>query len=93
MPNAPLTTGLETPYLRQLAGNRKPNEYTDAEKSLMRLYSGAGGTKESKSTGGLTEFYTPYKIVNKMWEIAHAWSKKRRQHTGTLGGCRSHYGR
>ncbi len=60
-----------------LASNRKPNEYTDAEKSLMRLYSGAGGTKQAESTAGLTEFYTPYKIVDKMWELARALGLKK----------------
>ena len=60
-----------------LESNRKPSEYSDAEKSLMRLYSGAGGTKDSESTAGLTEFYTPYRIVYKMWEIARALGLKK----------------
>ena len=60
-----------------LASKRKPSEYSEAEKSLMRLYSGAGGTKDSESTAGLTEFYTPYKIVDKMWEIARALGLKK----------------
>ena len=60
-----------------LDSKRKPSEYSEAEKSLMRLYSGSGGTKESESTAGLTEFYTPYKIADKMWEIARALGLKK----------------
>ena len=60
-----------------LDSKRKPSEYSEAEKSLMRLYSGSGGTKDSESTAGLTEFYTPYKIVDKMWEIARTLGLKK----------------
>ena len=63
--------------LEILSKNKKLSEYTDAEKSLLRLYSGSGGTKDSESTAGLTEFYTPYKIVDKMWEIARVLGLKK----------------
>lgn len=52
---------------------RKPDgEITEVDKSILAQYEGAGGLDEKDRTnsGVLNEFYTPRKLVAKVWEIA-----------------------
>lgn len=49
--------------------------FTEADKALMRLYTGAGGKAKEGATGEglLYEFYTPEWLAIKMWELAYAY--------------------
>jgi hypothetical protein len=44
---------------------------TEADKDLLRQYEGAGGLNEAEKTthGTLYEFYTPQKVVDKVWTL------------------------
>jgi hypothetical protein len=47
-------------------------DYSENDKTLMMSYTGAGG-KESvgaEGAGLLNEYYTPFNVIDKMWEIA-----------------------
>ena len=49
-----------------------PDDYTQEERAMMSMYSGAGG-KESVGGDGvglLNEYYTPQIVIDKMWQIA-----------------------
>lgn len=43
--------------------------FTDSEKDILRAYAGLGGAGEG-GRGSLDEYYTPKKVVSKMWALA-----------------------
>lgn len=45
-----------------------PSEYTDAEKEILKKYSGYGGISKEEGRGALDEFYTPSKAVRFVWQ-------------------------
>ena len=56
---------------------QKPDsEITEADKSILAQYEGAGGIKEDNRTvsGILNEFYTPNNLVEKVWQIVDAYA-------------------
>ncbi|MDY0218835.1 MAG: SNF2-related protein [Candidatus Cloacimonas acidaminovorans] len=53
--------------IEKLVNSKK--EFTEAEKEALRQYEGSGGQKEGSGRGVLDEFYTPKKIVDKMWSL------------------------
>lgn len=59
----------------KLLESKKDNEMTDEDKALLRQYEGAGGLGEEKqdSKAVLSAFYTPTKVVNKMWDIVNKY--------------------
>lgn len=51
--------------------SKDPADYTQEERDLLSNYTGSGG-KESvgaEGVGLLSEYYTPQKLVNKLWDI------------------------
>lgn len=51
--------------------SKDPADYTQEERDLLSNYTGSGG-KESvgaEGAGLLSEYYTPQKLVNKLWDI------------------------
>jgi len=54
--------------------SKDQNDYTQEERDLLANYTGSGG-KESvgaKGKGLLNEYYTPQKLVNKLWDIVNS---------------------
>lgn len=51
-------------------------EITEADKTILAQYEGAGGLNEDNRTnnGILNEFYTPNNLVEKVWEIVDAYA-------------------
>jgi hypothetical protein len=56
---------------KKLLSEKSDNEMTEADKDLLRQYEGAGGLNEAERTthGTLYEFYTPQKVVDKVWSL------------------------
>ncbi|MCR4714274.1 MAG: Eco57I restriction-modification methylase domain-containing protein [Treponemataceae bacterium] len=54
---------------------KKDSEITDEDKAILAQYEGGGGTGESDRSADavLNEFYTPDKLIEKVWEIADAY--------------------
>lgn len=56
---------------------QKPDsEITEADKTILSQYEGAGGIKEDNRTvsGILNEFYTPNNLVEKVWQIVDTYA-------------------
>jgi hypothetical protein len=54
-----------------LLNSKSDNEMTDEDKVLLRQYEGAGGlgSEDASVHGTLYEFYTPWNVTKKVWEI------------------------
>lgn len=63
-----------------LLNSKTDEEMTEEDKELLRQYEGAGGIKEDDKTihGTLYEYYTPQKVVDKVWEIVNKYIGKGR---------------
>jgi len=50
-------------------------QFTDADKKLIKQYEGSGGQSKhgAKGEGVLYEFYTPDYIVDLMWDLARRY--------------------
>lgn len=75
-------TGKEILKIREqcekLLAEKKDDEFTEADKALLRLYSGAGGTNKKDATAAevLNEYYTPYDVINKVWELVDKYNPR-----------------
>lgn len=45
------------------------DEFTEAEKNILRQYEGSGGQKEGEGRGLLDEYYTPKVVIDKVWKL------------------------
>lgn len=45
------------------------DEFTEAEKNILRQYEGSGGQKDGAGRGVLDEYYTPKPIIDKIWKL------------------------
>lgn len=54
-----------------LLETKKDEEFTEEDKKLLAQYEGAGGLGEenSSASGTLYEYYTPQKVVDKVWQL------------------------
>ena len=58
---------------------KKPdNEITEEEKDILRQYAGAGGLgdKDIDDTRVLNEFYTPFNVINKVWQLVDKYDPR-----------------
>lgn len=64
--------------VRELLNSKKDDEFTEADKALLRQYEGAGGLGENDASisGTLYEYYTPQNVVNKVWELVDKYNPK-----------------
>jgi hypothetical protein len=65
--------------VKKLLAEKKDDEFTDADKELLRQYEGGGGLAEKGASthGTLYEFYTPKKVVDKVWELVDKYNFRR----------------
>jgi len=59
---------------------KKPdNEITEADKAVLAQYVGAGGTGEEGASvsGTLYEYYTPQKVIDKVWQLVDKYMPDR----------------
>jgi hypothetical protein len=59
-----------------LLNSKSDSEMTEEDKNLLRQYEGAGGLgdKDASVHGTLYEYYTPAKVVNKVWDIVNKYA-------------------
>lgn len=64
--------------VKELLNSKKDDEFTEADKALLRQYEGAGGLGENDASvsGTLYEYYTPQNVVNKVWELVDKYNPK-----------------
>ncbi|MDR2702173.1 MAG: N-6 DNA methylase [Spirochaetaceae bacterium] len=64
--------------IKKLLAEKTDSEITEADKELLRQYEGGGGLAEKGATdhGTLYEFYTPTKVVNKVWELVDKYNPR-----------------
>jgi hypothetical protein len=64
--------------IKKLLAEKSDGEMTDADKELLRQYEGGGGLAEKDATthGTLYEFYTPQKVVDKVWAIVDKYNPR-----------------
>lgn len=58
---------------------KKPdNEITEEEKNILRQYAGAGGTgaEDVNDTRVLNEYYTPFNVINKVWQLVDKYDPR-----------------
>lgn len=57
---------------------KSDDEITESDKEILRQYVGAGGTdeKDASNSGVLYEFYTPYNVINKIWQLVDKYNPK-----------------
>ena len=62
--------------VKKLLSEKKDSEFTEADKELLRQYEGSGGLAEKGASthGTLYEFYTPQKVVDKVWAIVDKYN-------------------
>ena len=55
----------------ELLSTKKDDEFTEEDKKILAQYEGAGGLGEenSSASGTLYEYYTPQKVVDKVWQL------------------------
>ena len=60
----------------KLLASKTDAEMTGEDKALLRRYEGAGGLgdEDAGAHGTLYEFYTPAKVVNKVWDIVNKYA-------------------
>lgn len=56
--------------------NDKPESWSTDEITFIKNYSGYGGLEEVEGKGSLYEFYTPDKVIEKMWGLAYKYGYK-----------------
>jgi len=61
--------GLNKKAKELLDSGKKPEDFTDEDIELLKSYSGMGGSGEA-GRGLLDEYYTPPKVIDKMWALA-----------------------
>ncbi len=61
---------------KKLLSEKTDSEMTEADKELLRQYEGGGGLaeKDASTHATLSEFYTPQKVVNKVWELVDKYN-------------------
>jgi uncharacterized protein YdcH (DUF465 family) len=64
--------------IKKLLSEKADNEFTDEDKELLRQYEGGGGLAEKGATthGTLYEFYTPQKVVDKVWSLVDKYNPR-----------------
>jgi N12 class adenine-specific DNA methylase len=64
--------------VKELLATKKDDEFTDADKAILRQYEGAGGLGEDNASvsGTLYEYYTPQTVVNKVWQLVDKYNPK-----------------
>jgi len=64
--------------VKKLLSEKKDDEFTEADKALLRQYEGGGGLAEKEATthGTLYEFYTPQKVVDKVWQLVDKYNSR-----------------
>jgi hypothetical protein len=64
--------------VKELLDQKTDVEMTEEDKALLRQYEGAGGLAEKGATthGTLYEFYTPQKVVDKVWSLVDKYNPK-----------------
>lgn len=64
--------------VKNLLASKKDDEFTEADKAILRQYEGAGGLNEVDATnaGVLNEYYTPMSVVNKVWELVDKYNPR-----------------
>jgi hypothetical protein len=67
--------GIREACLKLLA-EKADDQMSEVDKALLRGYEGAGGLGEdgASANGTLYEFYTPQKVVNKVWDIVNKYA-------------------
>jgi hypothetical protein len=62
--------------VKKLLAEKSDTQMTEEDKTLLRQYEGAGGlAEEGASTHGtLYEFYTPQKVVDKVWSLVDKYN-------------------
>jgi hypothetical protein len=64
--------------IKKLLSEKKDGDFTEADKDLLRQYEGSGGLAEKGATdhGTLYEFYTPQKVVDKVWSLVDKYNPR-----------------
>ncbi|MDR0472138.1 MAG: SAM-dependent methyltransferase, partial [Treponema sp.] len=64
--------------VKKLLSEKTDSEMTEADKQLLRQYEGGGGLAEKDATthGTLYEFYTPQKVVDKVWSLVDKYNPR-----------------
>ena len=64
--------------VKKLLAEKADDEFTEADKELLRQYEGGGGLAEKGATnhGTLYEFYTPQKVVDKVWALVDKYNPR-----------------
>jgi hypothetical protein len=64
--------------VKKLLSEKKDDEFTEADKALLRQYEGGGGLAEKEATthGTLYEFYTPQKVISKVWQLVDKYNPR-----------------
>ncbi|MDR2534945.1 MAG: N-6 DNA methylase [Treponema sp.] len=62
--------------VKELLASKTDSEMTESDKALLRQYEGAGGLAEKGASnhGTLYEFYTPQKVVDKVWSLVDKYN-------------------
>jgi hypothetical protein len=62
--------------VKKLLAEKKDDEFTEEDKELLRQYEGGGGLAEEGATlhGTLYEYYTPQKVVDKVWSLVDKYN-------------------
>jgi hypothetical protein len=63
--------------VKKLLAGKSDGEMTEEDKTLLRQYEGAGGLAEENASahGILYEFYTPQKVIDKVWSLVDKYDK------------------
>jgi hypothetical protein len=64
--------------VKKLLAEKSDSEMTEEDKVLLRQYEGAGGLAEADASahGTLYEFYTPEKVVDKVWSLVDKYNPR-----------------
>ena len=64
--------------VKKLLSEKTDGEITDADRELLRRYEGGGGLDEKGASthGTLYEFYTPQKVVDKVWSLVDKFNPR-----------------
>ena len=64
--------------VKKLLSEKTDSEFTNEDKMLLRQYEGGGGLAEKEATahGTLYEFYTPQKVVDKVWSLVDKYNPR-----------------
>ncbi len=67
--------------------SENPNKLTDFQRGTLELYEGLGSVKGVVDKGILHQFYTPYPIIKKMWDLAFSLGVPRENLTMCEPSC------